>query len=170
MRYLKRFNEGLQLKETEELMDFTENCLAFLLDEGFQLELVDRYGRNPNDPSFEEDTEYYWIDLYGPTTRQAGQFVQQTDDNRNFNWDEVKDYYIPFISLMNNRYNLVENERSYKGDLVYFKVQTGRRFDEHSFFNFTVEEIMNDNVTIPKNDFSYEDNIFCISIKISGKL
>lgn len=162
MRYLKRFNEGLQLKEAEELMDFAENCLAFLLDEGFQLELVDRYGRDPNDPSFDEDTEYYWIDLYGP--------INDEDNTRNFNWDEVKDYYIPFISLINNRYRLVENERAYKGDLVYFKVQTGRRFDEHSFFNFTVEEIMNDKVTIPKNDFSYEDNIFCISIKISGKL
>ena len=162
MRYLKRFNEGLQLKETEELMDFAENCLAFLLDEGFQLELVDRYGRNPNDPSFEEDTEYYWIDLYGPTNDE--------DNTRNFSWEEVKDYYIPFISLIKNRYKLVDNEREYKGDLVYFKVQTGRRFDEHSFFNFTVEEIMNDNVTIPKSDFSYEDNIFCISIKIGGKL
>lgn len=162
MRYLKRFNEGLQLKEVEELMDFAENCLAFLLDEGFQLELVDRYGRDPNDPSFEEDTEYNWIDLYGP--------INDEDNARNFSWEEVKDYYIPFISLINNRYRLVENERAYKGDLVYFKVQTGRRFDEHSFFNFTVEEIMNDKVTIPKNDFSYEDNIFCISIKISGKL
>lgn len=162
MRYLKRFNEGLQLKEVEELMDFAENCLAFLLDEGFQLELVDRYSHDPNDPSFDENTEYYWIDLYGP--------INDEDNTRNFSWDEVKDYYIPFISLINNRYRLVEG--SYKGDLLtYFKIQTGRRFDEHSFFSFTAKEIMNDKVTIVKNDFnSYEDNIFSISIKISGKL
>lgn len=160
MIYLKRFNECLQLKETEELMDFAENCLAFLLDEGFQLELVDRYGRDPNDPSFDEDTEYYWIDLYGP--------INDEDNTRNFSWEEVKDYYIPFISLIKNRYKLVDNEREYKGDRIYFKVQTGRRFDEHSFFNFTVEEIMNDKVTIP--NYFNSHNIFCISIKISGKL
>ena len=42
MKHLRRFNESLQLKELEDLMDFSENCLAYLLDEGFELELVDR--------------------------------------------------------------------------------------------------------------------------------
>jgi hypothetical protein len=160
MKHLRRFNESLQLKELEDLMDFAENCLAYLLDEGFQLELVDRYGRGPNDPSFDQDTEH-WLDLYGPTNGE---------DNRNFSWEEVKDYYIPFISLIKNRYRLVD-DGGYKGDQIYFKVQLGRRFDEHTFMNYTVDEIISDKINIPKNDFnSYDDNIFSISVKIGGKL
>jgi hypothetical protein len=159
MKHLRRFNESLQLKELEDLMDFAENCLAYLLDEGFQLELVDRYGRGPNDPSFDQDTEYYWVDIYGPTNGE---------DNRNFSWEEVKDYYIPFIQLLKNRYKLFDDEREYKGDQIYFKVQLGRRFDEHTFMNYKIEEVINDKINIPKN-FG-DDNIFSISVKIGDKV
>ena len=156
MKHLKMFNERLNDTESKELIDFCETSLAYLMDEGFELELVDRYGREPNDPSFDGDTEYYWIDLYGPRDDEG--------NNSNFSWQEVKDYYIPFIQLLKNRYKLFDDEREYKGDQIYFKVQTGVRFDEHSFMNYKIEEVINDR--IPLN----EDNIFTLSVKIGGKI
>ena len=156
MKHLRRFNEGLSSNEFDELKDFSESCLAYLLDEGFELELVDRYGRESNDPSYDEDSEYLWIDLYGPRDDEG--------NNSNFSWQEVKDYYIPFIQLLKNRYKLFDDEREYKGDQIYFKVQTGVRFDEHSFMNYKIEEVINDR--IPLN----EDNIFTLSVKIGGKI
>ena len=61
MKHLRKFNEGLSSNEFNELKEFCENCLAYLLDEGFELELVDRNGRESNDPSFDEDAEYFCI-------------------------------------------------------------------------------------------------------------
>ena len=144
MKHLRRFNESLTQDELQELKEFTESCLAYLLDEGFELDYI----------SFDESTKCYWIDLYGSRDEE--------DLSRNFSWKEVKDYYIPFVSLLRNRYTIK--------DQVYFKVQTGRRFDEHTYINYTIDEIINDKITIPKNDYSYTDNIFSISVKISEKL
>ena len=168
MKHLKRFNESLQLKELEDLMDFAENCLAYLLDEGFELELVDRYGREPNDPSFDQGMlsrhyapEYYWIDLYGPFITQPDEYGAVPND-RSYSWDQIKDYYIPFLKLINARYVLVdtENQRSYKGDVVYFKLQEGADVDV-AFKEFKLDDVIDDKITL--------DSIFSVSIKVSSK-
>lgn len=153
MKHLKRYNESIDHDDFNELKEFTENCLVYLLDEGFQIEFVDPQG----DP-YGDRQEFWaslnteltlWIYLYGPTNDEG--------DNRNFSWQEVKDYYIPFIQLLKNRYELFN-------DQIRFKVQTGRRFDEHSFMDYKIEEVIND--SIPLN----EDNIFTLSVKIGGKI
>ena len=157
MKNLRRFNESLQLKELEDLMDFSENCLAYLLDEGFELEFVDRYGREPNDPSYDEDTEYFWIDLYGPWG-DPDRYGDQT--KAGFSWNQIKDYYIPFLKLINARYILVDHERSYKGDLVYFKLQEGVDVDV-AFKEFKLDEVIDDKIKL--------DSILSVSIKVSSK-
>lgn len=159
MKHLRRFNESLQLKELEDLMDFSENCLAYLLDEGFELELVDRYGREPNDPSYDEDTEYFWIDLYGPSITQPDEYGAVPND-RSYSWNQIKDYYIPFLKLINARYVLVDPERSYKGDMVYFKLLEGADVDV-AFKEFKLDEVIDDKITL--------DSIFSVSIKVSSK-
>lgn len=57
MRYLKKFNERLSNEELDELKEFCDGCLVYLLDEGFELEYVKGIG------------DYCFIDLYGPRTR-----------------------------------------------------------------------------------------------------
>jgi hypothetical protein len=159
MKHLKRFNESLQLKELEDLMDFAENCLAYLLDEGFELELVDRYGREPNDPSFDQDTEYYWIDLYGPFITQPDEYGAVPND-RSYSWNQIKDYYIPFLQLLKARYILVDDERSHKGDKVYFKIAEGADVDV-AFKEFKLDEVIDDKITL--------DSMFSVSVKVSSK-
>ena len=157
MKHLRKFNESLQLKELEDLMDFAKNCLAYLLDEGFELELVDRYGREPNDPSYEIDSEYFWIDLYGPSITQPDIYGAVPND-RSYSWNQIKDYYIPFLQLLKARYILVDDERSYKGDLVYFK--EGADVDV-AFKEFKLDEVIDDKITL--------DSMFSVSIKVSSK-
>jgi hypothetical protein len=159
MKHLRRFNESLQLKELEDLMDFAENCLAYLLDEGFELELVDRYGREPNDPSFDEDTEYFWIDLYGPFITQPDEYGAVPND-RSYSWNQIKDYYIPFLQLLKTRYVLVDDERSHKGDKVYFKILEGADVDV-AFKEFKLDEVIDDKITL--------DSMFSVSVKVSSK-
>ncbi len=152
MKHLRKFNEGLSSNEYEELKEFCESCLAYLLDEGFELELVDKYGRDSNDPSYEIDSDYFWIDLYGPVEDNYGV---------SYNWDQIKDYYIPFLKLVKARYILVDDERSHKGDKVYFKIQEGQDADT-VFKNFTLEEVIDDKITL--------DSILSVSVKVSSKI
>ena len=160
MKYLRKFNEGLSSNEYDELREFCENCLAYLLDEDFELELVDRYGRDKMfDPSFDEDTEYFWIDLYGPVITQPDEYGAVPND-RSYSWDQIKDYYIPFLKLINARYVLVDHERSYKGDVVYFKLQEGADVDV-AFKEFKLDDVIDDRIKL--------DSIFSVSIKVSSK-
>jgi hypothetical protein len=156
---VRRFNEGLSSNEFDELKDFSESCLAYLLDEGFELELVDRYGRDSNDPSYEIDSDYFWIDLYGPFITQPDMYGAVPND-RSYSWNQIKDYYIPFLQLLKARYVLVDDERSYKGDVVYFKILEGADVDT-AFKEFKLDEVIGDKITL--------DSMFSVSIKVSSK-
>lgn len=160
MKHLRKFNESLSSNEFNELKEFSENCLAYLLDEGFELELVDRYGRDSNDPSYEIDSDYFWIDLYGPLITQPDIYGGIPID-RSYSWNQIKDYYIPFLKLIKARYILVDDERSYKGDVVYFKIQEGADVDV-AFKEFKLDEVIDDKITL--------DSCFSVSIKVSSKI
>ena len=159
MKHLRKFNEaqfgnsfktaGLSSNEFNELREFSENCLAYLLDEGFELELVDRNGRESNDPSFDEDAKYFWVDLYGPT---------ENGDTISYSWDQIKDYYIPFLKLVQKRYTLTDGD--WNKDLVLFKIEEGADV-ETAFKRFEVEDVIDDKIT--------SDSIYSVSIKVSSK-
>jgi hypothetical protein len=92
MRYLKKFealtNQELAwLKIKEELQEFSEGCLVYLLDEGFELTFNPRIGENSVNMN---------IVLYKP-------YLQRS---KGFRWYEVRDYYIPFLQLLSRRYEL----------------------------------------------------------------
>ena len=86
MRYLKRYNESVS---KEDLQDFCESSLAYLMYEGFTIKI------------FSSDDPY--------TSLHKGQFniwLQKDNAKSFFKWDEVKDYYIPFLQLLSNRYDI----------------------------------------------------------------
>jgi len=135
MRYLKKFNEDLTQEEVKELTEFGQDCLAFLLDEGFEFD----YERGIGD--------CWWLDLYGST--------EEDDVYNTYNWDQVKDYYIPFLQLLEKRYKLVDN-------LIYVKIGAGQDLAT-SFVQYTFDEVVNDQSEIPSK-------IYTLSVKVSGKI
>ena len=155
MKHLKRFNEGLSSNEFNELKEFSENCFAYLLDEGFELELVDRNGRESNDPSFDEDAEYFWVDLYGPVITQPDSYGAVPVDS-SYSWDQIKDYYIPFLKLVQKRYTLTDGD--WNKDLVLFR---RCRDTKTAFKRFEIEDVIDDKIT--------PDSIYSVSIKVSSK-
>ena len=98
MKHLRKFNEGLSSSEFNELKEFTENCLVYLLDKDFEVKFSDRLGNDENDSSFLVDSDYFWIDLCGPKDDESNWSLFR--DSIDYSWDEVKDYYIPFIRLI----------------------------------------------------------------------
>lgn len=131
MRYLKRFNEDLTQDEIKDLTDFGQDCLSFLLDEGFDFDYERGIG------------ECWWLDLYGP--------LDESDNPSAFTWDEVKDYYIPFLQLLVARYKLVD-------DLVYFRQDFAT-----SFASYTFDEVVNEQSEMSKK-------IYCLSVKVKDRI
>jgi hypothetical protein len=90
MKYLKTF-ESIDLEK--DLRDFCETYLAYLLDGDFQLDVIwmgHDYMVHPED--------CYTINLiklndYGAT---------------GFTWNEVKDSYIPFLHMLNKKYQIMD--------------------------------------------------------------
>ena len=78
MKYLKPFNEN---NNEDDLKDFCETHLAYLLDD-YNFELcVDDYTQNGK---------------YHPILVQI-----RLENEKGFYWDDIKDYFIPFLIQLN---------------------------------------------------------------------
>lgn len=93
MRYLKRFNESVDIES--QLRDFSETYLAYLLDDGYKIQV-------------------------SPTNLKT-QFLISLGkvDNEviDFTWLDVKESYIPFLHMLNRDYNIIDQTiEFYDGD------------------------------------------------------
>ena len=95
MRYLKRFNEAI---EPDEIKDFCEQYLAYLLDDGYAL-------------AFRESGRITQVDfvkpkespLHGRWSPGHGGAVDWMD------WDHIKDHFIPFLKMLDREYDVKDN-------------------------------------------------------------
>ena len=94
MRYLKRFNEAI---EPDEIKDFCEMYLAYLLDDGYAL-------------AFNESGRITRIDFLKPKT-DVGHISADW-----MNWDEIKDSFIPFLKVLDKQYDIKDN-------LIFFQIR-----------------------------------------------
>ena len=83
MKHLKRYNESLTPDGIDDLKDFCEMNLVYLMDEDFIVDIDSRFGTTGN-VSFD-------------LKRESG-----------FTWDEIKDHFIPFLQRLSNRYIIVD--------------------------------------------------------------
>jgi hypothetical protein len=91
MKHLKRFNEDItSFNFEEELQEFCELNLAYFLDEGNEL-LVE--------PSYD------W--------RNRELYVIQISLVEPKSWGEIKDYIIPFLHRLNNKYEIKNQGSEY---------------------------------------------------------
>jgi len=88
MKHLMRFNEGLK----DDLQDFCDTHLAYLLDNGF----------------------YNYIDLGYRDYRLR--LTKGYTDTKVFAWYEISDHFIPFLYMLNKYYNLDDANIIFKRD------------------------------------------------------
>ena len=123
MRYIKRFNENNENFQ-EELQDFCETGLAYLLDDGVEVQVM--------------DTTKILV-LLDVKSKVKIKFDEAKS------WDEVKDYIIPFLTRLNNKYELSRQVENSKKDIrVHFSGVTGHI----ESITTTIEDIINDNLEI----------------------
>jgi hypothetical protein len=97
MKHLKRFNEATD-NFKEELREFCENNLAYLLDEGKLV--VD--------------------DSINNLVR-----VQISFDRRYKDWNEIKDHIIPFFTRLTNKYEVVEKNTENVDVYIFTRKNSG---------------------------------------------
>lgn len=86
MKYLKKFNESKQptVVDVNDVQTIGDQCFAYLYDDGYKLSVWD-------------DDDYELIKI---------EFAKNNNDGlEDFNWDDVKDYFIPFFNLLKDKYN-----------------------------------------------------------------
>ncbi|MEN6291726.1 MAG: hypothetical protein ABFD07_06890 [Methanobacterium sp.] len=98
MKYLKPFNEN-NGRTQEELLDLCEGSLAYLLDEGFLVGYTDYIKPNIK-----------LIKISKPNTEGP---------TYNFSWNEIKDYFIPFIQRLITTEELYTNIAAIKTGIVF---------------------------------------------------
>ena len=124
MKYLKSFNEAITDHFTEELQEFCEMNLAYLLDDGVEVQVM--------------DTTKILV-LLDVKSKVKIKFDEAKS------WDEVKDYIIPFLTRLNNKYELSRQVENSKKDIrVHFSGVTGHI----ESITTTIEDIINDNLEI----------------------
>jgi hypothetical protein len=124
MRYIKRFNED---NNEEDLKDFCETHLAYLLD----------------DYNFELNVESFHDHTQGGTYR--GQI--RLESNQWFKWNDIKDYFIPFLIQLNK----IRGHQIKIGDEKLVFIQVKGPSDKRLWEKVSFDELVNDKLT--RNDY-----------------
>jgi hypothetical protein len=97
--HLKSFNEGFgQNLDEPGLREFCEMYLAYLMDEGFEVDIS----------KIREDsiTDYCRVKVY--KLRKVDISYSRSEYDK-FSWNSVKDQFIPFFKMLNNNYIIKTN-------------------------------------------------------------
>lgn len=112
MKYLKKFNESNNTSEKLSILDeikkFCELYLVYLLDDGFELDYSD------NDDEYDDDYELLEIYLYK---------IHDDHENTGFTWNSIKDHYIPFLTLLIEKFDIQDKISLYDKDRNPLTVQ-----------------------------------------------
>jgi hypothetical protein len=143
MKYIRPFNESKE-NLVEELQDFCDTSLAYLLDEGFDISVTLR------DKVKFPDKQHLLV-----TLGLKAQETTQPNPWERYYWNDVKDYYIPFIQMLVRRYELLDYTLS--GEFAFNA--------ERGIFYVPLEYIINDQVSQV-----FDCRIWGINLKVVDKI
>ena len=138
MKHIKPFNEAKDNWsniKAGEVLDFANNShLVYLLDEGYIIDVRKPSGGTHDDNDLLSDRSYIRIINVEGTTRSIPK-----------PWNEIKDYFIPFLERFVNEFGLLSNIEIEMG--LPEKTLDG-------FFDtprtFTLDDVLNDKTTMLK--------------------
>ena len=146
MKHLRRYNESI---DKDELKDFVESCLAYLLDEGFHV-FIPRQS--------DDDTTAIWLGLN-----------YRMNAVKSFTWDDIKDYYIPLLKLLSNRYQIIgfgEPSRGREDSTSQVRFRLHQGYNDDAFRDFPLYSVVNDTLF---GSYSDKQSIYSVGIIIKEK-
>lgn len=142
MKHLKPFNENKENLQ-QELKDFCNNSLAYLLDDGYDIQVSLR------DKVKYPEKQHILVTL----GLRAEEATTWSNPWEKYYWNDVKDYYIPFLQMLVRRYELL----AYPTGYLAFNTEAG-------LFYLTLEQVINDEVSLV-----FEYRMWGINIQILDK-
>ena len=100
MKYLKPFNEAVDKDKLLQLKDFCEGYLAYLMDDGFTIEVKDSYF----------DRRVMGIGDKPKGDYQNNEALIEILNTKRFKWDSVKDKVLPFLQMLSKQYVIKHNK------------------------------------------------------------
>lgn len=134
MKHLFYFNESKEPEQSKILNNFCLNYLAYLLDDGFKINVVTRH-YNPSDPSSYNSTlsdSEYRISI-------KNSYASFGTRNKKFTWDSVKDEVVPFLEILNEKYKINN-----------IKFVTPKELDKYINNTLEYDDIIDDEFTFSK--------------------
>ena len=123
-RFTLEFQEGLK--------DFCETHLAYLVDDGYSIKVA------TNTMSLKRFDEENDNQIYASLVDCDEEIVDTIDDPRNFNWDNIKNSFIPFIQHLSRQYNI----KIY----MYGYPENG---EEMLSYTYTLQQVLDDDNIAP---------------------
>jgi len=120
MRYLKSFRESVD-SFSDDLQDFCNQYLAYLLDEGFTVTLDNKFQDFNTIRLCLAKFNYNWVDA-----------------DAQFLWDSVKDHYVPFLQMLARTYDL---KQFAGGREVFFITGDHRHQNNLSYYDDVVSGV-----------------------------
>ena len=130
MKYLKLFNESNDPFENE-LQEFCNNNLAYLIDIGF-----------------EAIVNNYYDDILKYRTYQIQIYKVHNGCYKRYSWEEINDDFIPFLTILNEKYNIIRIKMDF---LRVLKNDIKRS----SFITFPINKMLKDKIKEDKIDFIF---------------
>ena len=148
MKHLRRYVESFRAPSSfrEEVQEFCENYLAYLIDEDFSIE-----------------TNLYHLDPVSVSFVLIRRFASEVEPIL-FSWADVKDYYIPFLQMLLKKYNVINSSKapsSITNSEIQVVIRTGSTSPSDSVY-YTLHEALEDKI----NPY---DKIVFIKILITEK-
>ena len=142
MKYLKRIFESL---DKDELQDFCEMNLAYLLDNpDFEIRIEDTDWKKPS----------RFVCVILCKTINMGHEIMRT----NFEWGEVKDHVVPFITQLHKNYKFDTSVYSFNGSVIEIR-------QRHESRKFTYEKF----IRVVDKWYEDDDEMQYIEIMLENK-
>lgn len=125
MKYLRYINESYDLST---IRNFCEEYLAYLIDDGFKIEVVESYGYYEKFP------------------------ILEISRDEKFKWSDIKDTVLPFLIILRDEYNMQH------AVIFYQKRHNEYLFDFHKrIYQLTKDYSIND-TPVNKIQFLFHKN------------
>jgi hypothetical protein len=136
MKHLRRFNESVN--KEEELQDFCDTYLAYLLDEDFSIDTM------PRDKDL-DDSEIISLKKGHRTDSMA-----IGDPSLMFSWDEIKDHFIPFIYMLSKQYTITNLKlwNLNRGNIINNKFDMAKDTRLFIDYEYSLSQILEDKVSL----------------------
>lgn len=147
MKHLRKFNEN-NINKLDELKDFCESNLAFLLDDKIQISYsyYPNYARVSREMTKQENIMD--VDIYKVQIKNIESVFDEVY------WDDIKDYFIPFLERLSINYKLYPWDKNSKhiyqpDDYVIFSYNHfNGNYTATKSKSFTIDQVVNDKIDI----------------------